>query len=218
MRPEILEVSKLPDPLVVSLDQNFRLHRRTHEMDPKQFGSIADQIRGVVVGGMFKLPRTLINKLPALEIASVVGAGYDGVDVTAAVERGILITNTPVIHADDVADFTMALVLSLRRRISQADRFVRSGEWSSSLMPFASAVSGSRLGIVGMGHVGGAIATRASAFNMSIAYTARTERPHLPYRLRSRRPVSGSRHPRARNRQDLREGRDRQDPALARHL
>jgi len=186
MRPEILAVSRLPDSLLGSLDQRFSLHRQTHETDPVAFGSIAGRIRGVVVGGKFTLPRELIDRLPALEIASVVGAGYDGVDVAAAVERNILVTHTPVVHASDVADFAMGLVLSLRRRIPQADQFVREGRWRSGLMPFASAVSGSRLGLVGMGHVGVALAARARAFNMAVAYTARTEKPELPYRFHAK--------------------------------
>lgn len=183
MRPQILAVSKLPDMLAVSLEKNFCLHRQTHEHEPDRFATIASQIRGVVVGGKYRLPRSLMDRLPALEVASVVGAGYDGVDVPAAVERGIVVTHTPAVHTDDVADFAMALLLSLGRHIPQAHRFVRAGRWPGGSLPFSSTMTGSRVGIVGMGHIGCAIAHRAGAFKMSVAYAARTEKPHLPHRF-----------------------------------
>ena len=85
-----------------------------------------------------------MERLPSLEIASVVGAGYDGVDMAAALERGILVTNTPAVHTDDVADFAMALLLSLGRHIPQADRFVREGRWLTGQLSFSSTISGGR--------------------------------------------------------------------------
>jgi hydroxypyruvate reductase len=180
--PHVLAVSKLPITLTSALNRICVLHEQIHETDPEIFAALALTIRGVVVGGKFKLTEKLISLLPALEVISVVGAGYDGVDVAAALARGILVTHTPEIHAQDVADFAMALILSLGRRIPEADRFVREGQWLKGYMSFSSSIGGRRLGLLGMGSVGVAIAHRASAFNLSVTYTSRSPKNHLPYR------------------------------------
>jgi hydroxypyruvate reductase len=110
------------------------------------------------------------------------GVGYDGIDVAAAIERGIPVTHTPNVLNDEVADLAMGLMLSAARRIPLADRYVRAGRWAKEgPMPLARKVSGARLGIVGLGRIGQAIADRAQAFGMSIAYTARSARASLPY-------------------------------------
>ncbi len=110
------------------------------------------------------------------------GVGYDRVDVPAAIERGIPVTHTPDVLNDEVADLAIGLMLSVARRIPQADRYVRAGRWAAEgPMPLARKMSGARLGIVGLGRIGQAIAKRAAAFGMQIAYTGRTQRPGLPY-------------------------------------
>jgi hydroxypyruvate reductase len=119
--------------------------------------------------------------LPALEMISVFGVGYDGVDVAAARARGVPVTNTPDVLTEEVADLGMALMLSIARRIPQADKFVRAGAWPSGPFPLTRKVSGARLGIVGLGRIGQAIADRAAAFGMSIAYTTRTRRDDSAY-------------------------------------
>ena len=119
------------------------------------------------------MPRELIAQLPELEIISVFGVGYDGVDVAAARERGIAVTHTPNVLNDEVADLAIALVLAVSRRLIEADRYVRERPWAKGPMPLARKVSGARMGIVGLGRIGLAIAKRAEAFGMSIAYTSR---------------------------------------------
>src|SRR6185436_7081620 len=115
-------------------------------------------------------------------IVSVFGVGYDGIDVAAARERGIAVTHTPNVLNDEVADLAMALVLAVSRRLVEADRYVRTGAWAKGPMPLARKVSGARIGIVGLGRIGNAIARRAEAFGMSIAYTSRNAKPESPYR------------------------------------
>src|SRR5678810_657834 len=113
---------------------------------------------------------------------SLISVGYDRIDVHTAKKRGIMVTNTPDVLNDDVADLAMALILNTARQLPQADRFVREGKWLTGPQPLARKVSGSRLGIVGMGRIGKAIAHRAAAFQMSIAYTARSQKSDVPYR------------------------------------
>lgn len=180
--PHILAVAKLPPFLMEPLKASFTVHDRLHETDPAAFALIAPQVRAVVGGGESRVPRTLMDQMPALEIVSIMGVGYDGVDVPAALERKVPVTHTPNVLNDEVADLAIGLMLSIARRIPQADQYVRAGRWAAEgPMPLARKVSGARLGIVGLGRIGQAIASRAEAFGMSIAYTARSAKPELAY-------------------------------------
>ena len=164
-----------------TLREAFVVHDCTHVDAPAQFALIASRIRAIAANGESKVPASLIQQLPALEVISVFGVGYDGVDVAAARARGIPVTNTPDVLTDDVADLGVALMLALARRIPQADKFVRNGEWPKGLFPLSRKVSGARLGIVGLGRIGQAIARRAESFGMSIAYTARNRKVDIAY-------------------------------------
>lgn len=181
-RPHLLTVAKLPPFLLEPLNAAYVVHDRLHETDPAAFAEVAPKIRAIAGGGESQVPRSLIDQLPALEVISIMGVGYDRVDVAAAMERGIPVTHTPGVLNDEVADLAMGLMLSVARRIPQADQYVRAGRWGrEGAMPLTRKVSGARLGIVGLGRIGQAIATRAQAFGMSIAYTARSQRPGLAY-------------------------------------
>ena len=180
-RPELLLAAPLMPFLVEQLREHYTLHDRTHVADPAAFTAAAPRIRGVVANGEAKVPAELIARLPALEVISVFGVGYDGVDVAAAHARGVPVTNTPEVLNDDVADLAIGLLIAVARRIPQADRFVRANEWPAGPIALARKVSGGRLGIVGMGRIGQAIAQRAAAFGMDIAYTARSPRSAVSY-------------------------------------
>ncbi len=183
-RPHLLTVSKLPPFLLEPLNAAYVVHDRLHETDPAAFAQVASGIRAIAGGGDSRVPRTLMDQLPALEMVSIMGVGYDGVDVAAALERRIPVTHTPGVLDDEVADLAIGLMLSVARRIPQADQYVRAGRWGrEGAMPLTRKVSGARLGIVGLGRIGQAIATRAAAFGMSIAYTARSQKAALPYRF-----------------------------------
>ncbi len=178
---DVLTAARLWPPMMEALRGAFRVHDRTHQSDAAAFAEIAPRIRAIAASGESKVSRELIAQLPALEIVSVFGVGYDGIDVAAARERGIAVTHTPNVLNDEVADLAMALVLAVSRRLVEADRYVRSGAWANGPMPLARKVSGARMGIVGLGRIGKAIARRAEAFGMSIAYTARTAKADAPY-------------------------------------
>ncbi|MDR6537197.1 2-hydroxyacid dehydrogenase [Variovorax soli] len=180
-RPEVLVVAPLMPFLMEALQREYVVHDRTHMNDEEGFSAAAPRIRAVVANGEAKVPRELMQRLPALEMISVFGVGYDGVDVPAAHERGVPVTNTPEVLNDDVADLAIGLLLSIARRIPQADRFVRDGQWPQGPFPLSRKVSGARLGVVGMGRIGQAIAQRARAFGMQIAYTARSPRAGVEY-------------------------------------
>jgi hydroxypyruvate reductase len=182
-RPQILAATRLPPFLLEPLQAAFIVHDRLHESNPSAFAKVAPEIRAICGGGESRVPRSLMAQLPALELVSIMGVGYDGVDVPAALERRIPVTHTPGVLNDDVADLAIALMFCVARRIPQADRYVREGRWSAEgPMPLARKVSGARLGIVGLGRIGLAIAQRAQGFGMSVAYTSRTEKAQPAFR------------------------------------
>lgn len=181
-RPHLLTVAKLSPLFADQLGDAYEVHDRLHDIDPAAFAKVAPLIRGIAGSGESKVPRTLMDQLPALEVVSIMGVGYDGVDVSAALERRIPVTHTPGVLNDEVADLAMGLMLSIARRIPQADQYVRAGRWGKEgNMPLTRKVSGARLGIVGLGRIGQAIAKRAEAFSMSIAYTGRKAQPGVAY-------------------------------------
>lgn len=180
--PAILSVAKLSPLFASQLDAAFTVHDRLHQTDPAAFAAAAPAIRAIAASGESKVDADLIAQLPKLEIISVMGVGYDGIDVAAAKARGAVVTHTPNVLNDDVADLAIGLMLSAARQLPAADRYVRSGAWANGPMPLARKMSGARLGLVGMGRIGQAIAHRAAAFGMSIAYTARNARPALPFK------------------------------------
>lgn len=182
IQPALLAVARLSPLLMPQLEAAFSVHQGLHETDPAAFAAAAPQLRAIAANGDSRVPAALIAQLPALEIISVMGVGYDGVDVAAAKARGVMVTHTPEVLNADVADLAIGLMLCASRQLPAADRWVRSGDWAAKgPMPLARKMSGARLGIVGMGRIGQAIAQRAAAFGMDIAYTARSSKPELPW-------------------------------------
>ena len=114
-----------------------------------------------------------------LHLIANFGAGVDNIDVTSALRRGITVTNTPGVLADDTADMTMALIMAVSRRIVEGSKIVPSGEWTgwSPTWMLGRRITGKRLGIIGMGDIGHAVARRAKAFGMSVHYHNRTRLP-----------------------------------------
>lgn len=136
-------------------------------------------IDAVLTRGPLGLTALEIDALPKLQIITVIGAGYERVDLPAARARGIVVTNGAGVNASAVADHAMALLLALVRDIPRADASVRRGEWSKVMRP---SLAGKRLGILGLGAVGMAIARRASlGFGMPVGYHSRRPRGEVDY-------------------------------------
>jgi glyoxylate reductase len=114
-----------------------------------------------------------------LKMIANFGAGVNHIDVAAAQEKGIAVTNTPGVLTEDTADLAMALILSVPRRLFEGEKILRSGEWTGWTPTFLMGrrIQGKRLGIIGMGRIGTAIARRAKAFNMAVHYHKRTRLP-----------------------------------------
>jgi hydroxypyruvate reductase len=160
-KPDVLSVANLPPFLMEPLAAAYTVHARLYETDPAAFAALAPRIRAIAASGESKVGEALIAQLPALEIISVMGVGYDGIDVAAAKARNVVVTHTPDVLNDEVADLAIGLMIAAARQLARADRFVRAGQWPSGPLPLGRTVSGARLGIVGMGRIGQAIALRA---------------------------------------------------------
>ncbi len=143
----------------------------------------ASTIRAIATNAHDGASRALIESLPNLALIACFSAGTDYIDQEAAAERGVMVTATSGVLADDVADLAIAKSLMVLRRLAQADRFVRDGRWPTSSFPLGRSLHGKKLGIVGMGTIGAAIARRAEAMGMILAYTSRTPKTASPHRF-----------------------------------
>ncbi|SEN06493.1 2-hydroxyacid dehydrogenase [Palleronia pelagia] len=182
-KPDLLVLWDLGPHALGALEQDFTLHRHFEADDRDAFmADLPGGVRFVATGGGTGCSREIIEALPDLEIISSFGVGYDAVDVTAAREHGVRVTNTPDVLNDCVAQVTMALMLALAHRLPEADRYVREGRWETEgNFPLTDELTGKTVGIIGLGRIGKAIARLAQAFSMRVVYHGRTDQPHEPY-------------------------------------
>ena len=143
----------------------------------------AGEVTVIVCGGRPGVDAALMDSLPRLGAIVNFGAGVDAIDVDAARQRGIGVSNTPDVLNDTVADTALGLMLDTLRHLAAADRYVRAGRWATDgPFPYTRDVTGSRVGILGLGRIGSAIADRLRGFDCAIAYHNRHEIPDSPYR------------------------------------
>ena len=181
-KPHILLMGSYPDWDLVDLEDRYHVHKIYEAEDRDAFlKQYANDIRAIATRGELGASADLMRSLPNLEIVSCYGVGTDAIDLAYARTHGIRVTNTPDVLTEDVADIALGLLLATARHIPQADTFVRSGQWGKVPMPLVTRVAGKRLGIVGMGRIGQAIARRAAAFGCDIAYFSRNPQPQASY-------------------------------------
>ena len=150
-----------------------------------QFG--VEHLRAVALGmvGSGHITETAVDgkfydRFPRLELLVCLGAGCEFVDLEAAADRGIIVTNTPGANTEETADTAMGLLLGVVRQLPQADRYLRVGKWPSGMFPLTGTLRNKRLGILGLGRIGKAIARRAQAFGLEVLYHGRN-RQDVPY-------------------------------------
>lgn len=167
---------------MAQLEATYTLHRYDLAEDKGAFlAGVADRIEAAVTTGGGGFTAEQAEKLPNLRILASSGVGYDTIDVEACTARGIKVTNTPDVLNDDVADCAIMLMLAARRALVWGDSYVRTGDWGrKGPMPLQQASAGKTMGIVGLGRIGQAIASRAQALGMNIIYTGRSPKdvPH----------------------------------------
>ncbi|MGH8681771.1 MAG: 2-hydroxyacid dehydrogenase [Burkholderiales bacterium] len=182
MKVDILSVANIGGFPFERLEREFTLYKLWQAPDkPKLLAEVAPRIRGIQATGSATVDAALIDRLPKLEIIACCGVGYDGIDVAAARRRNVVVTNTPDVLNDCVADLGVGLLIAAARGIATGDRFVRAGKWLAGNLPLQTKVSGKRLGIVGMGRIARVIAKRVAGFDMPIAYHSRRRVADVPF-------------------------------------
>jgi lactate dehydrogenase-like 2-hydroxyacid dehydrogenase len=181
--PAILMTAPMQAGIAEALEGAFTLHRLWEQADPSAFlDQVGPAIRGLATSTLYgRIEDALLARLPALEIVASFGVGYDNVDVGAAAARGVIVTNTPGVLDEEVADLTVGLLLATLRRIPQADRFLRDGRWLEGAFPLSPTLRGRRIGILGLGSIGKAVARRLAAFDVAIAYHGRSRQAGVDY-------------------------------------
>lgn len=179
---DILMIGPYPAWDMEDLEAKYRMHKLWEATDKDALlTGKADAIRAIATRGELGASAALMARLPKLEIVSCYGVGTDAIDLGHARANGIRVTNTPDVLTEDVADIGIGLLLSVARNIPQADAYVRNGSWTNGNMQLVTRVCGKKLGIVGMGRVGAAVAKRAAAFDCAISYYDINRRGDLPY-------------------------------------
>lgn len=179
---DILINLEMPDMCVKHLEETYTVHYwpdpETH--DRLLTDSVLEKISAVQTNGSHGIKRPLIEAMPNLKVICAVGAGYEGIDLAAARERGIPVTHSPGANAAAVADQAWALLLAAYRRIPWCDKAMREGRGEDTrvILPIP---SGKNLGIFGLGHIGKQIARRGEGFGMTVGYFGRSRQDDLPY-------------------------------------
>ena len=180
---KILQIGRLSNDVNQCLEREYgalALWQQTQSDEfLQQFGA---DFEVVVTSAAYGLTAAQIALLPNLRAVCSFGVGYDSIDVAALQQKNIVLSNTPDVLTDCVADLAMGLMIDVSRGISAGDRYIRKGLWGSKQrMGMQVRVSGKRLGILGLGRIGAAIANRAVGFNMEIAYHNRSKHPESDY-------------------------------------
>lgn len=182
-KPLILQVGPLHGPTQDTLSRLYDVRRLFEAADRGAFlASVADHCHVAVTSSTHGMTASLMQALPQLKLVACFGVGVDAIDVAHARGRGIAVSNTPDVLTEDVADLALALLLGTVRRIPQGDRFVREGSWLKGNLALTQSLQGSKIGIVGLGRIGLAIARRCAAFNTEISYFGPREKSPSAYR------------------------------------
>jgi lactate dehydrogenase-like 2-hydroxyacid dehydrogenase len=182
-KSEVLLVGPLR-PVIANGLAAFTVRKLPAAADRAAFLAASAHIRAMAVSApVAPVNDALLARLPKLEIISSFGVGYDHIDADAAGKRGIVVTNTPDVLTEEVADTAIGLLLCTVRELPQAERYLRAGKWLKGNFPLSRATLRNRtVGVLGMGRIGLAIARRLEAFGVPIAYHTRQKRPELAYR------------------------------------
>jgi lactate dehydrogenase-like 2-hydroxyacid dehydrogenase len=185
-KPAVLFTGAMMDMVTEQVAKSYSIHNYWEAADKAAFlAKVGPGIEALATGGHtgVKTDAALLAALPKLRVIANFGVGYDSIDVDAAAKRGIIVTNTPDVLTEEVADTALGLLLMTVRELSKAEAWLRAGHWADKgdyrLTP--ASLRDRSLGMVGMGRIGQAIATRCAAFGMPICYFARSKRAEVSY-------------------------------------
>jgi lactate dehydrogenase-like 2-hydroxyacid dehydrogenase len=182
MKPEIILTAKGHAGTMATLQSEFASHLLADAPDRNAFlKQHAPNVRGLATFGPLPVDGKLMDALPKLEIISNFGVGVDAINLADAKQRNIIVTNTPDVLNECVADTALALILNTLRKLPQSENYLRAGNWASrGPYPLTTSLGGKVLGVLGLGRIGEAIARRAMACGMQIRYHNRNKKD-LPY-------------------------------------
>lgn len=181
-RAKILSLGQIMPHVDKALAERFDVYRQDLLGLDEIIAAHGQEITAIVTRGGTGTTAALMDRLPNLELVANFGVGYDSIDVAAAAKRGVVVTNTPDVLNDEMADFTVGLLMATVRRLPQADQHLRSGRWAKGeTFPLGTSLRARRIGIVGMGRIGKVIAKRLDGFDIPIAYHSRRPQPDLRY-------------------------------------
>ncbi|MHA1929317.1 MAG: 2-hydroxyacid dehydrogenase [Candidatus Thorarchaeota archaeon] len=180
MKEQVFVTRKIPGKGIDLLQERCDVDVWENESppSPQQIIDRAKNSDGLITLLSDKIDRSVINALPKLRVIAQYAVGYDNIDVLAATERSVVVTNTPGVLTETTADLTWSLIMSVSRRIPEADQYVRKGHWQVAWGPemlLGVDVFGATLGIIGLGRIGAAVAKRAIGFDMKVLYHTRSE-------------------------------------------
>lgn len=176
-RPAILIAQPHLGPVAGLLTAAYEVHFAWAEIPADAY----DRIQAVVVAGEYPLDKPLLERLSALKLIAVFTSGYDGVDLDWARARGLVVTHAPNVNGEDVADHALGLILAARRRIVEGDRVVRAGAWKPGDRILTPSMTGRRVGLVGLGGIGAAVARRLEPIGCVIAWWGPRDKPTAPW-------------------------------------
>jgi lactate dehydrogenase-like 2-hydroxyacid dehydrogenase len=183
-RPTVLMPAPMHEVVIEGCDERFDLLRLWEAADPDAvLAERGPDVLAIATGGQRRVDGPLLDRLPNVQIVANFGVGYDSVDVHAASERGVVVTNTPGVLDDEVTDTAMGLLLMTVRELNRAEQYLRAGKWpTDGPYPLTkSTMAGRRVGILGLGRIGEEIARRAEVFGMTVGYHNRNQKD-VPYR------------------------------------
>jgi lactate dehydrogenase-like 2-hydroxyacid dehydrogenase len=170
-------------PLIVEgVGKAFTLHKLWEQKDPDAFlKANAGSIRAIAGGAKKRMDGEWLKQFPKLEFVANFGVGYDGVDAAWCGRNKVIVSNTPDVLTDEVADLAIGLLLATIRQLPQADAYLRRGDWLKANFPLTTTLRGRKIGIVGLGRIGTAIARRLEGFGVEIAYHGRSRQADVSY-------------------------------------
>jgi lactate dehydrogenase-like 2-hydroxyacid dehydrogenase len=184
-KPEVLLIGATKPVMVQGLSPVVTLHKLAEAKDQETFlAKIAPRVRGIAIAYTSnRIDGPFMSRLTKLEIVASFGVGYDHIDARWAGEHGIIVTNTPDVLNEEVADTALGLLLCTVRELPQSERYLRAGKWPEKAYPLTKATLRDRtVGVVGMGRIGRAIARRLEAFGVPVVYHSRNPQPGVIYK------------------------------------
>lgn len=185
-RPDATHILMTGPMMAYAADQlkaRFTVHEYWKAEDKAAFlREVADKVRGIAGGGHVRIDGALFDALPKLEMIANFGVGYDNVDAAEAGRRGLVVSNTPDVLTDEVADLAIGLLIATVRQLPQVDRYLREGKWLKAPYPLTTSLRKRKVGIVGLGRIGKAVAQRVDAFGLPVVYHGRSRQADVAYR------------------------------------